>query len=186
VIAPFEFHIASDFSWFNSGPCLGGGGEGAYRIAPEWQLLLNIKGCKLLGLKTNLSGDALFYQVGSRWTPLPGARWSPYVQVLLGGLKVTHEQFYPEKKQAVELEYPNPTGDPDLAHRLHALYTSDEERNGLVVSAGTGVDYRLSEALAIRVASLEYSRSTLAKLGGLSYSRGFQFTTGMVLRLGTW
>ncbi len=186
AIAPFEFRMASDFWRFNGGPCLGGGAEAAYRVSPQWQLLLDVNGCKLMGLKTNLSGDALFYQMGSRWTPLPAARWSPYVQLLVGGLKVTHEQLYPDKKQAVEREYPNPTGDPDLAHRLHDLYTSSEERDGLAISAGTGVDYKLSDAFAIRIANLEYSRSTLARLGGLSYSSGFQFSTGMVLRLGTW
>jgi hypothetical protein len=186
AIAPFEFRMASDVRQFESGPCVGGGAEAAYRVAPQWQLLLGLNGCKLLGLRTDLSGDALFYQVGSRWTPMPAAKWSPYVQLLFGGLKVTHEQLYRDRKQAVELANPNPTGDPDIAHRLHNLYTSSAERNGLAVSAGTGVDYKLNEALAIRVANLEYSRSTVAKLGGLGYAKGFEFSTGMVLRLGTW
>jgi hypothetical protein len=186
VIAPLEFRIASGYRTFESGPCIGGGAEAAYRVTPEWQLLLDVNGCNLLGLTDNLSGDALFYQVGSRWTPLPAAKWSPYVQLLIGGMKITHEQLFPHMKEQVELANPNPTNDPDLAHRLHDLYTSSEERNGLAVSAGTGVDYRFSDALAVRVAGLEYSRSTLGTLGGLGYSKGFQITTGLVLRLGTW
>jgi len=186
VIAPFEFRIASGYRTFESGPCIGAGAEAAYRIAPQWQILLDANGCNLLGLMPNLSGDALFYQVGSRWTPLPAAKWSPYVQLLVGGMKLSHEQFFSEKKHEIELANPNPTHDPDLAHQLHGLYTSSEERNGLAVSAGTGVDYRFSDALAIRVAGLEYSRSTLGTLGGLGYSRGFRISTGLVLRLGTW
>lgn len=186
AIAPFEFQVGSTVRQFASGPCIGGGAETAYRLAPAWQLLLDVNGCNLLGLQRNLSGDALFYQAGARWTPLAEARWSPYVQVLLGGMKVTHEQLNPAKKMEVEVRYPNPDNDPDLAHRLHDLYTTDEERNGLAVSAGTGVDYKLNDALAIRVANLEYSRSTVSKLGALGYSSGFQFSTGMVLRLGTW
>jgi hypothetical protein len=155
-------------------------------VAPEWQLLLNVNGCELLGLRKNLSGDALFFQIGSRWTPRPSAKWSPYIELLLGGLKITHEQLFPEKKIAVELAHPNPTGDPDLSHRLHDLYTSRAQRSGMAVSAGTGVDYLVNDALAIRVAGLEFSRSTVAALGGLGYSTGFQVSTGMVLRLGTW
>jgi len=186
LIAPYEFRMISTYRRFESGPCVGGGAEAAARVAPEWQLLLDVNGCKLLGLKTNLSGDALFYQVGFRWTPLPDARWSPYVELLFGGVKITHEQLYPPKKQQVELATPNPTNDSDLAHRLHDLYTSREERNGLAASAGTGVDYKLNAALAIRLAGIEYSRSTLKSLGGLGYSNGFQFSSGVVLRLGTW
>jgi hypothetical protein len=186
AIAPFEFRTVSSYRKFSSGPCIGGGAEAAYRAAPEWQLLLDVNGCKLLTLRKNVSGDSLFYQVGSRWTPLPAAKWSPYVEVLLGGMKVTHEELFPDRKTAVELAHPNPSGDPDLAHRLHDLYTASEERSGLAVSAGTGLDYLLNPALAIRVAGLEYSRSTVSALGGLGYANGFQISSGMVLRLGTW
>lgn len=185
-IARFEFRVLSTYRTFQSGPCLGGGAEAAARLAPQWQLLLDVTGCKLLGLKTDLSGDALHYQIGSRWTPLPSEKWSPYVELLLGGLKVTHEQFYPDKKVAVELAHPNPGNDPNLAHRLHDLYTSSEERTGLVASAGTGVDYKLNDALAIRIAGIEYSRSTVNTLAGLGYSNGFRVSSGLVLRLGTW
>lgn len=185
-VAPLEFRIISGYRSFTSGPCMGGGAEGAYRVAPDWQLVLDVNGCKLLGLRTNLSGDALFYQVGSRWTPRATARLSPYIELLLGGVKITHEELFPEKKKAVELANPNPTDDPDIAHRLHELYTTSEEKNGLAVSAGTGLDYKVNDALAIRLAGLEYSKSTLGTLGGLNYSTGFQVSTGMVLRLGTW
>ena len=156
----------------------------AYRVASDWQLVLEVNGCKLLGLTKNLSGDALTYQVGPRWTPSPEGKWSPYAHVLFGGMKVTHEQLYPEKKKLVEQAYPN--ADTVLANQLHNQYTTSEEANGFTFSAGTGVDYRLNRALAIRLAGLEYSRATIGNLGGMSYSGGFQVTTGMVLRLGTW
>jgi hypothetical protein len=45
-----------------------------------------------------------------------------------------------------------------------------------------GVDYKLNPALAIRVASVEYLKSG----GGAPAGSGFQMTTGMVLRWGTW
>jgi hypothetical protein len=73
-----------------------------------------------------------------------------------------------------------------LAYTLPDQYTSREESNGLALSAGTGVDYKRNDALAFRVASIEYLRSKAGKVGGISYSNGLQVTTEMVLRLGTW
>jgi hypothetical protein len=99
-------------------------------------------------------------------------------------MKVTHEQFYPDKKLA--LEELNKGLDPMLGYTLHDQYTRHEEASGVAISAGTGVDYKLNEALAIRVASIEYLRSSVERVGGMSYGSGLQVTTGMVLRLGTW
>ena len=186
ALAPLEFSVASGYRQFPGSSCIGGGAEAAYRVASDWQLLLDVNGCNLFGLPRNVSGDALIYQVGSRWSPDPATRWAPYVQVLIGGIKVTQERLYPDKKAAIELAYPNAGSDPDLAHMLHDRYTSNDAADGLAVSAGTGVDYKLNDALAIRVAGLEYSRSTVGTLGGMNFSSNFQFTTGMILRLGTW
>ncbi|HWC95640.1 MAG TPA: hypothetical protein VG456_02790 [Candidatus Sulfopaludibacter sp.] len=182
--APFEFTVAPDFRQFGGGSCVGGGAEAAYRVAAELQMVLDVNGCKLTGLQKNLSGDALFYQVGPRWTPLPTSKWSPYAHVLFGGVKITHETMYPDKKTIVEAA--NKNLDPSLAYTLHDQYTSREETSGVAFTAGTGVDYKLNDALAIRVANIEYLHTSAASLGGLSYSSGLRVTTGLVLRLGTW
>jgi hypothetical protein len=182
--AVFEFAVAPEWRWFEGRPCVGGGAEAAYHLSPGWQLLLDVGGCKLLSLPENFSGDALLYQAGTRWTPNPDGKWSPFVQLLAGGLKVTHEQLDPVEKAAVEPT--NPSHDPEVATRLHARYTSAEEANGLAISAGAGVDYKLNAALALRVAQIEYLHSTVRNLGGFGYGTGLQWTTGMVLRLGSW
>jgi len=163
---------------------MGGGADAAYRVAPTLQLALVVNGCKMLALKTNLSGDALIYQIGPRWTPAPLGKWGPYAHVLVGGIKITHEQLYPEKKQ--EVLDANKNLDPALAYTLHDQYTSHEDSSGVALTVGTGVDYKLSDALAVRVASLEYLRSSVGRVGGMPYSNGLQVTTGVVLRLGTW
>ena len=163
---------------------MGGGAEAAFRVAAQLQLALTVNGCKLLSLAPDVSGDALVYQFGPRWTPEPTGKWSPYAHLLIGGMKITHEQLYPDTKAAV-LEA-NKNLDPMLAYTLHDQYTRQEEANGLAVSLGTGLDYKLSAALAVRVASMEYMHSTIRKVDGLSYSNGLQVTTGVVLRLGTW
>ena len=182
--APFEFTIASSARQFAGGPCIGGGADVAYRLAPELQVAFTVNGCKLLALEKDVSGDALLYQLGPRWTPAPTGKWSPYAHVLVGGMKITHEQLFPDKKLAVEAA--NANLDPMLAYTLHDQYTSHDESSGVALSAGTGVDYKLSEAFALRVASVEYLKSSVGTVRGLSYSTGLQVTTGMVLRLGTW
>lgn len=183
-IAPFEFVMAADYRTFAGTPCVGGGAQAAYRPAEKLQVVLSINGCKLLNQPKNWSGDALLYQGGLRWTPLASSNWSPHAQLLIGGIKLTREVLDPEKKQAVELAHPNP--DIELANKLHDQYTSSEETDGLAISAGTGVDYKLSGMLAIRVADFEYSRSTVGTFGGARYSDGFRFSSGILLRIGTW
>src|SRR5262249_44105125 len=90
----FEFALNSRFERFvgaSPGPaCVGADASGAFRLAAEWMLVIDVGGCKFLGLETNLSGDSLSYLVGPRWTPMPAGRWSPYVQFLVGGTKITH------------------------------------------------------------------------------------------------
>jgi hypothetical protein len=69
-----------------------------------------------------------------------------------------------------------------LDYTLHGKYTTQQETNSFAVTAGVGVDYKLNPALAIRVASIEYLHGN----AGISGSSGFQMSTGMVLRWGTW
>ncbi len=66
------------------------------------------------------------------------------------------------------------------------MYTKDWETNGFTIQAGTGLDVKLNNALSYRVANLEYSHSWTKELNGIKYQNGLQFTTGLVLRMGTW
>ncbi|HXA49197.1 MAG TPA: hypothetical protein VNV86_02770 [Candidatus Acidoferrum sp.] len=179
-IAPFEFTATASAKQLGDGACVGGGAEGAYRVAPDWQVVLAVNGCKRLGETANVSGDALLYQLGPRWTPMATGKWSPFAHLLVGGLKMTQEVMDPAEKQLV-LEA-NKNLDPMLDYTLHGKYTTQQESNSLALTAGVGVDYKLNPALAIRVASLEYLRGS----AGIANASGFQMTTGMVLRWGTW
>ncbi len=180
--APFEFSITSGYRQLSDGPCLGGGADAAYRVADTLQLALTVNGCKSVSLPTNVSGDGLVFQAGPRWTPVPTGKWSPYGHVLVGGMKVTQETLFPAKK--AEVEAANANLDPTLGYTLHDQYTSHTESTGLAVTAGAGVDYKLNDALALRVANFEYLYSKARQ--GSSYENGFQFTMGVVLRVGTW
>jgi hypothetical protein len=182
----FEFALNSRLQRFvgaRPGPrCIGGDASGSFRVAPEWMLVAEVGGCKLLTAEPNLSGDSLSYLLGPRWTPAPAGRWSPYVEVLVGGNKITHEQLLPEKKRALELL----AAQNGAAAPAHEDYTIADESNGFAVAAGTGLDLKLSAALVFRVASVEYSHSYVTANRGLNYANGVQVRTGMVLRVGTW
>ena len=185
-VAPFEFTLTPNFRQYigsgSQGSCAGGGSSAALRMATDWQIVVDVNGCKLLGLKSNLTGDSLSYMTGPRWTPRISSRWTPHAQVLVGGTKLTQERTDPELRKEV-LAAAKPT---DSLNELHTKYTQHYETNAFAFSAGIGVEYKLNNALAIRVASLDYTRSWTSDLNGISYQRGMQFTSGLVLRMGTW
>ncbi len=185
-VAPFEFTVEPIFKQYfgtdAKGSCAGGGSSAAIRVGDQWQVVVAVNGCKILDLPANLSGDSLTYMVGPRWTSNPSGRWTPHAQFLVGGTKLTQERLDPETRDEVIAElYPK-----RLGNAQHPLYTRQYETNGFAIAAGTGVDYKINNALAFRVASLDYSHSWNNELNGINYSNGLQFTTGLVLRMGTW
>jgi hypothetical protein len=166
------------------GACVGGGATAAYRIGEKWQFLGDVAGCKMTRFGDNLSGDSLTYMVGPRWTPDPLRVWTPYVQLLVGGRTLNHEELYPAKKAALQasaaqrgqqLDYPD-----------HALYTRQSEITGLAVSVSGGLDVKLSPAIALRIADFGYMHSWHSRLDGIDYSHALQFSSGLILRIGTW
>lgn len=185
-VAPFEFTLTPNFRQYigsgSQGSCAGGGSSAALRMATDWQIVVDVNGCKLLGLAPNLTGDSLSYMAGPRWTPRISSRWIPHAHVLVGGTKLTQERTNPEQRKEV-LAAAKPT---DSLNELHTKYTRHYETNGFALAAGVGVEYKLNNALAVRVASFDYTRSWTSDLNGVSYKRGMQFTSGLVLRMGTW
>lgn len=186
LVAPFELAVTFQpqrFSRVNdSASCLGGGATAGFRISNSWQLIADIGGCKMIGLETNLSGDSLTYMAGPRWNTRIAGPWSAYWQFLAGGNKVTEERMYPELKQQLErtaaLENKTPPSHDD--------YTEAIESNGFSISTGGGVNYNFNPAVTLRVTELSYRRSWTAPLWGRDYSGGLEWSTGFVLRMGTW
>ena len=121
------------------------------RVATEWQVVVEVGGCKLLDLPTNLSGDSLSYMVGPRWTPVTSGRWNTHAQFLVGGTKLTQERLYPDERAAVMAEI----APKRLGNAQHSLYTQDWDTSGFALAVGGGVDYKINNALAFRVASLD-------------------------------
>jgi hypothetical protein len=132
----------------------------------------------------NLSGDSLTYMIGPRWTGHPLRQWTPYVQSLVGGRTLTHEQMYPAKKAQLQA-WASQNG-TQLDTLDHALYTRQSETTGLAVSATGGIDLKLNPVVALRVAEVGYMYSWHSRLDGIAYSHALQISGGLILRFGTW
>jgi hypothetical protein len=189
LAAPFETAFLANAQKFSgqswSNTCVGGGNSTGWRFAPAWQLVINVDGCKMLGLQSvsdHLSGDSIAYAMGPRWTPLAARRVSPYVELLLGGAKLSHEYFTPEERARFEQDrQASPGKPPDWT-----FYADYRSSHAFQLRAGTGVDLRINPALAWRVASVSYARTWTTPLTGVDYRNSIQFTSGLILRLGTW
>jgi hypothetical protein len=185
-VAPFEFNLTAKVKTYmgenHAGPCAGGGSSGALRLASKWQFIFDVSGCKLLGLENNLSGDSLTYLAGARWTPRFAGRWRPHAELLVGGTKLTQEHIDPKLELAVEASASKSTP----AYQVYPLYAKHWETNGFTIQASSGLDVKLNNALSYRVAKLEYSHSWTKDLNGINYQNGLQFTTGLVVHMGTW
>jgi len=181
-VAPFELTVNTTFRTSTHGTCLGGGASSAFRLGAQWQLVGDVNGCSLPGLGPNTSGDSLSFLAGPRWAPAASGRWSPYVQVLAGGQKLSIEEIFPRRKQALELiaQLKN------LPPPEHSDYSRQEDTTGFSLAAGAGLDVKLHAALALRVVSVDYTRTWASEVSGNRYRSDLRFTSGLVLRLGTW
>lgn len=163
--------------------CAGGGGEGAFRLSPRWQMVVDVSGCKTMDLPESFSGDTFTYVAGPRWSANPAGRWNPYAHVLVGGMKVTEQKVDAELRAAL-VATAKAEGRP--AAEDFARYATTYETNGFAMAAGTGLDLRLKPALALKVAGIEYRKAWVGPLNGREYGSGLAFTVGAVLRMGTW
>jgi hypothetical protein len=182
-----KFEIAATLpSVYQTGglSCLGGGGIGAFRAGDFWQWTAEVSGCTLgNSLPSNWSGDSLTFTFGPQWIVHTAGRWSPHAHFRVGGQKITTQYQRPKTD---EQALPPMKSDGVKTGGFEAFTTQNYETTGLSMSIGGGLDIGLNRALAVRVANLDYTHSWLADLNGRNFDEGFRFTTGLVLRLGTW
>jgi len=181
-VAPFEFAANAYAFPASSGICGGGGVSVAFRVHPEWQIVLDVSGCNINGLKKNLSGDSLTYMGGTRWTPPLSGRVAPYAQALFGGNKVTQELMIPSAKASLQQLAQN----AGLPPPNHDQYTQQQEVDGLAIAAGIGLDYKFNRALVFRIFDLEYAHSWIKELNRFAVLNGPQVRMGLVLHMGNW
>ena len=179
----FEAHpVVQRYLGAKGSTCIGGGGEGTVRFSPV-DLAFMIDGCELSGLQQNVSGDALNYVVGPRWSFNVDNRWFPFAELLVGGTKITHATTDPDKKRKLEQEAKEKNQPPPE----YAKYNTEVDTNGFTVLASAGVSYRFNDAFSWRVGSFGYQRSwMLDRLQGFDYNQGFRFTMGFAFTMGSW
>lgn len=166
--------------------CIGGGGSGAARVNPTFQVIAELSGCLTMNMpSSNQSGDSLFYGGGVRWTPRAAQRVSPFVQVLFGGKKVTHETDDLALKKKLLNEWNDGSG--TLAHYPRRRDWSVEvANNGPAITVGGGLDVVFARPFAWRLLSIDYSHAWMGDVGPIQPQSTVRITTGAVLRIGTW
>jgi len=131
--APFEltlsFHPQRFSGAGSSTPCVGGGATAAVRISSSWQLVADVGGCKILDLGKCLTGDPLTHMMGPRWVNRSAGPLTSYVQILIGGNKMTEEHMFPKEKKlltqiAIQKNFPHsrPIYGTDGHQRFHAIH----------------------------------------------------------------
>ena len=184
LVPSFEFTAAVPSVMRIGGlSCLGGGGVAGFRVAEDWQWTVEAGGCTLgNSLPPDWSGDSLTFSTGPEWIRHSESRWSPHAHLRFGGQKITLQKTDPAKRKLIESRLPPGTNLNDY----YDLFNTNYESTGLSLSMGGGVDYRLHPGLALRVANLDYLHSWLNPVYGRDFNTGVRFTTGLVLRIGTW
>jgi hypothetical protein len=173
-------------TFLGGGTCVGGGGSGAARINPQWMAIAELSGCLIMHMPAaNQSGDSLYYGGGTRWTPLAERKVSPYLQVMFGGKRVTHETDDIELRKKLLDEWGD--GDGTLPHYpKRSDWSVEVSNNGPALGFGGGVDVAFTRPFAWRVVNVEYTHAWIGNAEMIQPQNAVQITTGAVLRIGNW
>jgi hypothetical protein len=184
--APIELQAYGIYeSFLNGHNCFGGGGQGAARIAPQWQVVSEVNGCLVVGTPTNESADSLTFSLGPRWTPSATHRVSPFVQSFVGGRRMTYEVLNPQLRATLLKAWDDGHGAlPHYPKRTD--YETQYQALGLNLTVGGGFDVAFGRAFVWRVLDLNYSHTWLSEVHSINASNSLQLRTGVVLRIGNW
>ncbi len=166
--------------------CIGGGGSGASRVNPYLQLVGELSGCLVMNMPAaNESGDMLFFGGGVRWTPLAAHHVSPFLQLMFGGRRVTHDISDAALRTKLLGEWNDGSG--TLPHYpMRSDWSIELSRYGPSLSVGSGFDLVLTRAFALRLVDVSYARTWIGDADLIQGQYALRVTTGAVLRIGTW
>jgi hypothetical protein len=173
-------------SFLGGGSCIGGGGSGATRLSPTWQLVAEVDGCLVMHMPNyQQSGDSLFYGAGPRWTPRASKHFSPYAEVLFGGRRVTHEIDNLALRQQLMKEWND--GNGTLSHYpKRSDWSFETSNNGPCLQAGGGLDVVVTRPFAWRLINVKYTHTWVSDVDMIHPQDSIKITTEAVLRIGTW
>lgn len=173
-------------SFLGGGSCVGGGGSGAARVNPNFQVITEVSGCLIMHMpQSNYSADSLFYGGGFRWTPRAAHRFSPFAQLMFGGRKVTMEIMDAALRKTLLDEWND--GNGTLAHYpKRSDYSVENAQNGPSIAVGGGLDVVVTRPFAWRILNVEYTHSWINDVAQIHPQEGFKISTQAVVRIGTW
>jgi hypothetical protein len=184
--APIELTAFSYYQSVGGKNCVGGGGSGAARVNPSWQVISEVSGCLIMGMPAvNQSGDSLFYGGGARWTPMAGRRFSPFAEVMFGGSKVTHETDNLLLRQQLLKDWDDGNG-PLKHYPKRSDWSLEISNNGPTLMAGGGFDVVITRPFAWRVLDVEYGHTWMGDVNMIHPQNTIRVSTSAVLRIGTW
>ena len=185
--APIELSAFPVFQKFlGGGNCIGGGGSGAGRINSNWQFVAEVSGCLIMHMpSSDQSGDSLFYGGGVRWTPRASHSVSPYLQLMIGGNKVTHETDNIPLRERMIADWND--GNGSLPHYpMRSDWSVEVSRNGPALKLAGGFDYVVTRPFAWRLLDIEYAHTWVDDVVNIHPQNALRISTGAVLRIGTW
>lgn len=173
-------------SFLGGGSCIGGGGQGAARVNPNWQVITEVSGCLVMHQpQYEMSADSLFYGGGFRWTPLASRHFSPFTEFMLGGRKVTYEIDNLALKKELLKEWNN--GNGTLPHYpLRSDWSFQTAQNGPSIAVGGGFDWVVTRPFAWRILDVQYTHSWMDDVMRVRPQEGIKVSTQAVVRIGTW
>jgi hypothetical protein len=173
-------------TFLGGGSCIGGGGSGAARVNPRFQVITEISGCLVMRQpEYNISADSLFYGGGLRYTPMAARRFSPFMQFMFGGRKVTKEIDDLALRKKLLDEWNNGNGSLDH-YPMRSAWSVETAQNGPSVAAGGGFDWVVTRPFAWRILNVEYTHSWMNDVGQIHPQEGLKISTQAVVRIGTW
>jgi hypothetical protein len=185
--APIELQAYAIYeSFLNGHNCLGGGGQGAARISPAWQIVSEVNGCMVVGTPYDRSADSVTFSAGPRWTPRATRRFSPFTQVMVGGRRMTYEVQDSKLENDLLNAWNDGNGGTLHHYPKRSAYQLQYQALGFNLTVGGGFDAAINRAFAWRVLDVNYSHAWLPEVHGINASNGLQVRTGMVLRIGNW
>ena len=119
--------------------------------------------------------------LGPRWAPTAG-RWQPYFQVLAGGTKITTETIDSERQAALRAQL----GSSTLPSEWYDRYARRDDAASFALKAGGGLHFKVNEAVAIKLAGIDYTHAWLNDALAPQAGTGLQIGAGVVLRFGSW
>jgi len=172
-------------TFLGGGSCIGGG-SGAARVNPDFQIITEISGCLVMHQpQYQMSADSLFYGGGVRWTPRAAHRFSPFAQFMFGGRKLTYEVDDLALKEKLLNEWND--GNGTLPHYpKRSDWSTETSQNGPSIATGGGFDWVITRPFAWRVLNVEYTHSWMNDVDRVRPQAGLKISTQAVVRIGTW